>query len=75
MANTSAISRLRIEEIKKIQRRFEEYDFDFDILNWVIRITCFTCSGFFLLTASFLRIFYAMKNLKKILVKVRIRKF
>ena len=76
MANTwSAISRLQIDEIEKIQRDFEEYDFDFKISNWATHITCFTCSMFLLLTASFLRIVYEIENLKKNVVKVRIREF
>ena len=52
MANTwSAISWLQIDEIKKIQRGFQEYDFDFKISNSVTWITCFLCSTFLLLTA------------------------
>ena len=71
MANTwSAITRLQIDEIEKLQRGFEEYDFDLDIPNWTTRITCFICSTFLLLTASFLRrIFYEIGNLKEILWK------
>ena len=66
MANTwSAISRLRIDEIEKIQRGFQEYDFDFKISNWATRITCFTCSTFLLLTESLYRIFYKIEKLKK----------
>ena len=67
MANTwSAISRLQMDEIEKIQRRFQEYDFDFKISNWATHITC---STFLLLTASFLSIFYEIGNLKKNLWK------
>ena len=66
MANTSsAISGLQIDVIEKIQRGFEEYDFDLKILNWATRITRFTCPMFLSLTASFLRIFYEIENLKK----------
>ena len=61
----SAISRLQIDEIEKIQRGFQEYDFDFKISNWTTRITCFTCSTFVLLTASFIRIFYEIETWKK----------
>ena len=44
IANTwSTISRLQIDEIEKIRRGFEEYDFDFKILNWATRITCSFC--------------------------------
>ena len=43
MANTwRAISRLQIDEIEKIQRGFQEYDFDFKISNRATRITCST---------------------------------
>ena len=66
MANTwSVISRIQIDEIKKIERGFKEYNFDFIILNWTTRITCFTCSTFLLSTPSFLCIFYEIKNLRK----------
>ena len=71
MANTwSAISRLQMDDIERIQRGFKKYDFDFKISNWATRITCFTCSTFLLLTASFLCIFYEIENLKKNFVKV-----
>ena len=76
MANTwSAISRLQIDVIERIQRSFQEYDFNFKISNWATRITCFTCSAFLLLTVSFLRIFYEIGNLKKNIVEVRICNF
>ena len=75
MANIwSAISRLQIDEIEKIQQGFEEYDFDFKIFNSATRITCFTCSTFLLLTASFLRIFDEIEKLEKNVVKVCICK-
>ena len=73
MANTwSAISQLQIDEIEKIQRGFQEYDFDFKTLHWATRITCFTCSTFVLLTALFLRIFYEIWNLNKNVLEARI---
>ena len=71
----SAISRLQIDEIEKIQQRFKEYDFEFKILNWATQISCFTCFPYFLLTALFLHILYEIENLKKNIVKVHIRKF
>ena len=69
-----AISRLRIDEIGKIQRGFQEYDFEFKIFNWATGITRFTCSMFLLLTVSFQCIFYEIGKLKKNVLELRIRK-
>ena len=57
----SAISRLQIDEIEKIQRGFEEYDFDFKISTSGIWITCFICSTILLLNTSFLHIIYEIE--------------
>ena len=49
----SLISLLQTGQIEKIQRGFEEYDFDFKIWNWATRVTSSTCSTFLLLNALF----------------------
>ena len=64
----------QIDKIEKIQWDSEENGLDFKISNWATWITCFTCFTLHLLTASFLCIFYEIKNLKNNVVKVRIRK-